>query len=92
MRPNLGHIKDIPFIFLGLFRAHELDVDIPNRIIASLDGLKHVLDHVVRVFSGYLGSFLASEILYSLLCFDMDFGILERAILNKTLMRKSFNL
>lgn len=91
MRPNLGHIKDVPFVFLGLFGAHELDVDVPRRIVASLDGLKHVLDHIVRVFSGDLGGFLATEVLYSLLCFHMDFGIVERAILDKILMR-NFNI
>lgn len=77
MRPNLGHIEDIPFVFLGLFEAHQLDVDIPNRIVASLDSLKHVLDHIVRILSGDLGSFFAAEILYPLLRFDVDFGVFK---------------
>jgi hypothetical protein len=89
VRPNLGYIEDICFVFLGLFGAHQLDVDILNRIVASLDGLNHVLDHIVRVLSGDLGSFFAGEILYSLLRFDVDFGIFERAILVITL-RESF--
>lgn len=92
MRPDLGHIEDIYFVSLGLFGAHQLDVDIPNRIIASLDGLKHVLDHIVRVLSGNLGSFFAGEILYSLLRFDVDFGIFERAILDTSLVRESFSI
>ena len=88
MRPNLGHIKDIPLVFLGLFGAHQLNVDIPNRIVASLDGLKHVLDHVVRVLSGDSSSLLAAEILYPLLRFDVDFGVFERAILERTLVKE----
>lgn len=82
MRPDLGYIEDIYFIFLSLFRGHQLDVDIPDRIIAFFDGLKHVLNHIVRVLSGNLGSFFAGEILYSLLRFDVDFGVFKRAILD----------
>lgn len=89
VRPDFGHIKDIPFVFLGLFGAHQLNVDIPSRIVASLDGLKHVLDHVVGILSGDLSSLLAAEILYSLLRFDVDFGVFERAILNVTLVKQS---
>lgn len=81
MRPNLVHIEDVPFVFLGLFGAHQLDVNIPNRIVASLDSLKHVLDHIVRVLSGDLGSFFAAVILYPLLRLDVDFRIFKRAIL-----------
>lgn len=84
MRPDLGYIENIYFVFLGLFGVHQLDIDIPDRIIASFDGLKHVLDHIVRVLSGNLGSFFAGEILYSLLRFDVDFGVFKRAILDIT--------
>lgn len=84
MRPDLGHIEDIYFVFLGLFRGHQLDIDIPDRIIASFDGFKHVLNHIVRVLSGNFCSFFPGEILYSLLRFDVDFGICKRAILDIT--------
>lgn len=84
MRPDLGHIEDIYFVFLGIFRGHQLDIDIPDRIIASFDGLKHVLDHIVRVLSGNLDRFFGGEILYSLLRFEVDFGISKRAILDIT--------
>lgn len=77
MRPNLGHIKDVHLVLLGLLRAHQLDIDIPDRIVAPLDGLKHVLDHVVRVLSGDPGSFFAAPVLYPLLGFDVDFGVFE---------------
>lgn len=87
MRPDFGHIKDIPFVFLGLFGAHQLNVDIPHRIVTPLDSLKHVLDHVIRVLSGDLRSLLAAEILYPLLRFDVDFGVFERTILNITLAK-----
>jgi len=62
MRPNLGHLKNVHLVLLGLFRAHQLDIDIPDRIVAPLDGLKHVLDHVVRVLSGDPGSFLRLQL------------------------------
>lgn len=82
MRPDLGYVKDVPLELFCLLGTHQLNVDIPNWIFASLNGLKHVLDHVVWILSGNPGSFLTGEILDALLRFDVDFGVFERAILN----------
>ena len=86
VRPNLGHVKDVPLVLLGLFGAHQLDIDVPDGIVTPLDSLEHVADHKVGVLSGDLGSFFGREVLNSLLRFDVDFGIFERAILSMTLV------
>lgn len=83
MRPNLGHIEDVPLVFLGFFGAHQLDVDVPDGVVSSFNGFKHIADHVVGVFSGNPGGFLAGEVLNPLLRFDVNFGVFKRAILRR---------
>lgn len=82
VRPNLSHVKDVPLVLLGLFGAHQLDIDIAYGVFTLLDSLEHVANHKVRVLSGDPGSFLGGEVLDPLLRFDVDFGIFKRAILS----------
>lgn len=81
MRPNLSHVEDILFVPLGLFGTHQLDVDVPDRIFAPINSLKHITDHKIRIFPGDSGGVLRGEVLNPLLRFDVDFGIFERAVL-----------
>ena len=39
MRPDLCHIKDVPLVGFGVLGIHDLDVNVPDGIISSLDGL-----------------------------------------------------
>ena len=66
-------------------------IDIPNRVIAPLNGLKHVLDHIVRVLSSNSGGLFTAKILYALSRFNVNFRIFERAILSITPVNKGFS-
>lgn len=81
MWPDFGHVKDIPPIRLSLGRIHDLNKDVPLGIVSSLNSLEHVSDHVVWVFTRNSSSLLSGEVLYSLLSLDVNFDVLERAIL-----------
>lgn len=82
MRPDLGHIKDVPLVCFSILGIHGLDVDVPDRIIFSLDGLVEVLEEEVWVLAGDSGGFLPSEVLNALLSFDVHLDVFERAILS----------
>lgn len=84
VRPDFGHIKDIPLVIFSILGIHDLNIDIPNRIIPAFDCIKQVLQEKIRILSGHLLSFLAGEVLDTLLGFDMNLDVLERAILKKT--------
>lgn len=67
MRPDLGHIEDVPPVFLCFLGTHQLHVHFPRWIVASFNSLKHVLDHIVWVLAGEPRGLLTIEILDSLL-------------------------
>lgn len=81
MRPYFGHVKNVPLVRLCLLGSHELHIDVPDRIIASLNRFEHILDHVVGVFPGNPVGLVPRESLIALLSLHMDLGILERAVL-----------
>jgi len=51
VRPNLGEVKDVVAEGLGLLGCHGLDVDLPGRVIARLDGFEEVLDAVFGILT-----------------------------------------
>lgn len=77
MGPNFSHIEDIPLVFLRSFGGHQLDIDIPDRIVTAFDSFKHILNHVVWIFPGNFSCFIATEVLDPLSSFHMDFGIMK---------------
>lgn len=81
VRPHLGHIKDVPLVGFGVLWIHGLDVNAPDGIVLSLDGLVQVLQEEVWILSGDSGGFLLREILDALLGLDVHFDVFERAIL-----------
>lgn len=81
MRPDLGHVENVPPVLLGFGWIHDLNVNIPLGIISPLDRLEHVPDHVIWIFTGNSSCLLCSEVLHSLLSFDVNFDVFERAIL-----------
>jgi hypothetical protein len=85
MWPDFGHVKDIPPIRLSLGRVHDLNKDIPLGIVSSLDSLEHVPDHVIWVFTRNSSSLLCGEVLDALLGLDVNFDVLERAILEEVI-------
>lgn len=47
----LGDIKRVPFVFLCLFRGHDLDLERPGRVLPVLDVVVKVPDGVIWVIS-----------------------------------------
>lgn len=81
MRPNFGHIEDIPPIVLSLGRVHDLDIDIPDRVVAFLNGLVEILDQVVGILAADLGRFFSGHVFHAKGGLDMDFDVFKRSIL-----------
>lgn len=86
MRPDLGHVKDVPLVGFSILGIHDLDINIPDRIVLSLNGLVQILEQEVWVLAGYSGSFLLGEVFDTLLSFEMHFDVFERAILGGFLL------
>lgn len=80
--PDLGHVEYVPSVCLCLRGLHDLDVNIPYRIVAALNGLKQVLKQVIRVFSIDLDCLFSSQVLRSEGGLDMDLDIFEGSILS----------
>lgn len=51
MWPHFGHVENVPPVLLCLLGLHDLDIDIPDRIISLFDGFEQVLNQKVRVFA-----------------------------------------
>lgn len=77
VRPDFGHVEDVPPVLFRLGRIHDLNVDIPLGIVSSINSLEHISDHVVWVFACNSSGLLGSEILDSLLSLDVKFDVLE---------------
>ena len=83
MRPDFGHIKDVPLVIFSVLGVHDLDIDMPNRIVSAFNCVEQVLQQEIWILSGHLCSFLAGKVLDTLLGFDMNLNILKRTILRK---------
>lgn len=81
MRPNLGHVKDVPLVRLRILGLHHLDKDIPLGVVALLDSLKEVLRQEVGILSGNLCGGLGVEVLCAALGLEVELDILEAAVL-----------
>lgn len=77
MRPDFGHIKYVPSVFLCLFGGHDLNISSPTGEVAFRDVLEKVLDIVVGILSGDLGSLCFCEVLDALIRLEMNFNIVE---------------
>lgn len=86
MRPNLGHVEDVPLVRLRILGIHNLDKDIPLGVVALLDSLKEVLGQKVWVFAGYLGGGLGVQVLGAALGLEVELDILEAAVLVVTMI------
>lgn len=86
MRPDLGHVKNVPLVGFSILGIHDLDVNVPDGIAFSLNGLVQVLEKEVWILAGYSGGLLLGEVFNSLLSFDVYFYVFERAILSSPLL------
>lgn len=58
MRPDFGHIEDVPLVGFRILGVHNLDVDIPNRIVLAFNGVVQILQEEVWILSSDSGGFL----------------------------------
>ena len=89
MRPDFGHVEDVPSISLCLSWIHDLNIDIPHRIIFSLNGLERIPYQVIRIFTCDLGCFLLSENFDSLLSLDVDLDVFECSLEQRVVLFSS---
>lgn len=81
MRPNLGHVEDVPLVRLRILGLHHLHKDIPLGVVALLDSLEEVLGQEVGVFAGHLCGGLGVEVLGAALRLEVELDILEATVL-----------
>jgi hypothetical protein len=81
MRPDFGHVKNIPLVTFGLFGIHDLNIDIPNRVISLFNCVEYVLEQEVRVLPSNASGFFRTHVFHAELGFDVDLDVLERSIL-----------
>lgn len=81
MRPNLGHIKDVPAERLGLFRGHDLEVGGPSGKVSRLDGVPEVCGVIVWVLTGKSGGLGVGDSVVALVRLEVDLDVGERPVL-----------
>lgn len=81
MRPDLGHVENVPLVRLGLLGVHDLHEDVPLGEVALLDGLEEVLGEEVRVLARNLGGGCGGEVLDTILGLEVELDVLEAAVL-----------
>lgn len=82
VRPDFGHIKDIPSVFFRLFRLHDLDIDVPNGVIAPFDSFKQILNEKVGVLATDFDGFFSGEVANANGGLDVYFDIFEVTVLD----------
>lgn len=82
VRPDLGHVEDVPAVLLCLGRAHDLEIDLPRWVVTLGNGVVEVSRVSVRVLTSGLGCFILREVLDPLVGLDVNLDVVERAILS----------
>jgi hypothetical protein len=80
MRPDLGHIEDVPAVLLCLLGLHDLEVHGPGRIVTILNRIVHISGMMVGVLSCNLICFRLREVLDALMALEVDFDINEAGL------------
>ncbi|EZG04694.1 hypothetical protein H106_05582 [Trichophyton rubrum CBS 735.88] len=81
MRPDLGHIKDVPAVILCLRGLHYLCEDSPCRVLSSLNGIEHVLDQEIWILASHRFSLLSREVTHPLICLYVELDVSKASIL-----------
>ena len=92
MRPDLGHVKDVPLVGFGILGIHDLDVNIPDGIVLGLDGLVQVLEQEVWILASYSGGFLLGEVFNTLLGLEVHFDVFKSTVLSSFLSARYSHL
>lgn len=81
MRPDFGHVEDVPSKVDCLRWVHDLDVNVPLRVVSSFNSLKHILNHVVWILACNFSGLLSGEIFDPLLRFNVNLDVFKGAVL-----------
>ena len=73
MRPNLGHIKNIPLVTLSVLLRHYLDLITPYSSLSTVQGFYQILLGEIRVGHLHLVSFFTGKVFNSLFCLKVPF-------------------
>ena len=74
MRPDFGHVVDVPLVLLPFCFGYHLDIHGPRRVLPINDVLIQVLAGVVGVLASSGEGLLVGEVLDALVCFE---GVLD---------------
>lgn len=80
LRPDLGDIERIVFVGLGLLVRHDLDVHVPRRELALLDGVEQIANGVVGVGAGELVSLFSRQVLDALSGLEVELAVVSFAL------------
>lgn len=81
MRPDFGHVQDLPSVCFCLLCCHNLNIGCPARKVAPLNVFKEILYVMVWVLSGNIRSFRVCEVFDSLVCLEVYLDVIECSVL-----------
>jgi len=81
MRPDFGHVKDVPSVCLSFLRIHNLDIKSPGWVITFFYGVVQVIHMVIGVLTSQPDSFFCGQILNACVGFIDPFNVFEGAVL-----------
>lgn len=65
VRPNLGDVENIPFVFEAFFLRHDLNEEVPLGCLLTVQVVEEVPLGIIRIFSSQLSSPLRIQVLHS---------------------------
>lgn len=80
MRPDLCDIEWVEAVLLGILGFHDLDIDGPGWIVASLDGIEEIAGGIVGIRAGEPLSLIGLEVLDTLVTLEVPLDVLEVAL------------
>lgn len=80
MRPDLGQVKDVVVILLGLLGCHGLNIALPSWEVTALNGIEEILGGIIRRAAGNLSSFVLRKEAPALLTPEMNLAVDELAV------------
>ena len=86
LRPDLGHVKDVPLIVCRICSRHDLCAHSPGWEIALGNVVEEVTGGIVGVLHSHLGGLLSCEILDTLLCLEVEFDVVDLACIVEELV------
>ena len=81
VRPDLGHVKNVPSVRLSFLRIHDLDIKSPGRVVPLLYSVVQVVHVVIGIPASQSDGFLCGKVLDACVWFVVPLDVFEGAIL-----------